>query len=63
MKTKINKDDIKKKIDHLKPKKMKMTPSKQKQPLKAELICQLKKLEDERKLLKNLELGNTIKQL
>ena len=50
MKTKINKDDIKKKIDHLKPKKMKMTPSKQKQPLKAELICQLKKLEDEKKL-------------
>ena len=68
MKTKIkhtNKDDIKKKMDHLQPEKMKMTPSKLKQPLKAELICQLKKLEDEKQLLQkeNLEMGNTIKQL
>ena len=68
MKTKIkhtNKDDIKKKMDHLQPEKMKMTPSKQKQPLKAELICQLNKLEDEKQLLQkeNLEMGNTIKQL
>ena len=70
MKTKLkhtNKSDIKKKIDHLeiKPEKIKMTPSKQKQPLKAELIAQLKKLEDENLLLQNLNLdmGKTIKLL
>ena len=39
-----------------------MTPSKQKQPLKAELISQLKKLEEENVLLKskNLEMVKTI---
>ena len=70
MKTKLkhtNKSDIKKKIDHLeiKPEKIKMTQSKQKQPLKAELISQLKKLEDENLLLQNLNLdmGKTIKLL
>ena len=60
MKTKLkhtNKSDIKKKIDHLeiKPEKIKMTPSKQKQPLKAELLSQLKKLEDENVLLQNFK--------
>ena len=70
MKTKAkntNKSDIKKKIDHLeiKPEKIRMTPSKQKQPLKAELISQLKTLEEENILLrnKNLEMGKTIELL
>ena len=42
-----------------------MTPSNSKQPLKAELIAQLKKIEEENNLLQNvnLEMGKTIKLL
>ena len=70
MKTKLkhtNKSDIKNKIDHLEinPEKLKIMPSKQKQPLKSELITQLKKLEEENILLQNsnLDMGKTIKLL